>query len=360
MRDRKYLNVRLQDSWSREYQVLHNRTHPLMYMDSASGYLLTGFKVAQWSLSWITFEFYGQYHPPKLPKRHHPSLVRSADSHHHSPHRATHQEKDRPALSTKPGGRACLWKCSWKVQIIRIDAASVLEGGGEIDCAQRWRYLHRNIHEEDVRIQRYLQSHSAASAFELRSWSIFRILLCHLHHFCCVLLPFQRFQSAPRLRGVKSRSAFPGNAVDSFKRIADRQHLDHFSFAHAVPPPQQHLIQWLILLYTYEKLKRVEGEGTQGMRMRRGCLHAQWMDLHRMPLLHEARNVPEGGLADIVLQEIGLPVRQGSGRDAVQRQRTWQVDSLWRQTITRGEAVQLQRLHPDWNLQGTDNHSAKD
>lgn len=47
MRDRKYLNVRLQDSWSREYQVLHNRTHPLMYMDSASGYLLTAFKVAQ-------------------------------------------------------------------------------------------------------------------------------------------------------------------------------------------------------------------------------------------------------------------------------------------------------------------------
>lgn len=47
MRQRKYLNVRLQDSWSREYQVLHNRTHPLMYMDSASGYLLTGFKVAE-------------------------------------------------------------------------------------------------------------------------------------------------------------------------------------------------------------------------------------------------------------------------------------------------------------------------
>ena len=45
MREGKYLNVRLQDSWSREYQVLQNRTHPLMYMDSASGYLLTGFKV---------------------------------------------------------------------------------------------------------------------------------------------------------------------------------------------------------------------------------------------------------------------------------------------------------------------------
>lgn len=46
MRDRKYLNVRLQDSWSRDYQVLHNRTHPLMYMDSSSGFLLTAFKVA--------------------------------------------------------------------------------------------------------------------------------------------------------------------------------------------------------------------------------------------------------------------------------------------------------------------------
>lgn len=47
MKGKKYLNVRLQDSWCREYQVLHNRTHPLMYMDSSSGYLLTAFKVTE-------------------------------------------------------------------------------------------------------------------------------------------------------------------------------------------------------------------------------------------------------------------------------------------------------------------------
>lgn len=57
-----------------------------------------------------------------------------------------------------------------------------------------------------------------------------------------MLLPVQRFQSAPRMRRVESRSTLPGNAVDSFKRIADRQHLDHFCLADAVPPPQQHLI----------------------------------------------------------------------------------------------------------------------
>lgn len=82
------------------------------------------------------------------------------------------------------------------------------------------------------------------------------------------------------------------------------------------------------------------------MRMRSGCRDAQRMDLHRVSLPHEGRSIPEGGL-DVVLQEIGLPVRQGSGRDAVQRQRTRQVDSFRRQTTTRGEAVQLQRLHPD-------------
>jgi len=45
MRQKGYLNIKIQDVWSRDYQVLHNRTHPLMYMDSCSGYLLTGFKV---------------------------------------------------------------------------------------------------------------------------------------------------------------------------------------------------------------------------------------------------------------------------------------------------------------------------
>jgi hypothetical protein len=39
-----YLSVHLYDSWSRQYQVLKNRTHPMMSMDSASGYLLTAIK----------------------------------------------------------------------------------------------------------------------------------------------------------------------------------------------------------------------------------------------------------------------------------------------------------------------------
>lgn len=40
-----YIHLKLQDIWAREHQVLRNRTHPLMYMSSHSGYLLTGFKV---------------------------------------------------------------------------------------------------------------------------------------------------------------------------------------------------------------------------------------------------------------------------------------------------------------------------
>jgi tRNA A58 N-methylase Trm61 len=31
--------------WAREYQVLKNRTHPLMYMAAHSGYLLTAIKI---------------------------------------------------------------------------------------------------------------------------------------------------------------------------------------------------------------------------------------------------------------------------------------------------------------------------
>jgi hypothetical protein len=31
--------------WTREYQVLKNRTHPLMFMAGNSGYLLTCFKI---------------------------------------------------------------------------------------------------------------------------------------------------------------------------------------------------------------------------------------------------------------------------------------------------------------------------
>ena len=39
-----YLNVKVWDSWCREYQVLKNRTHPKMSMDSCGGYLLVGYR----------------------------------------------------------------------------------------------------------------------------------------------------------------------------------------------------------------------------------------------------------------------------------------------------------------------------
>jgi tRNA (adenine-N(1)-)-methyltransferase non-catalytic subunit len=39
------INMRLTETWHRTYQVLPKRTHPLMNMSAASGYLLTGIKV---------------------------------------------------------------------------------------------------------------------------------------------------------------------------------------------------------------------------------------------------------------------------------------------------------------------------
>lgn len=36
------LNLHLREGWFREYQVLDSRTHPLMTMHGASGYVLTG------------------------------------------------------------------------------------------------------------------------------------------------------------------------------------------------------------------------------------------------------------------------------------------------------------------------------
>ena len=47
MSARGYLNITLMDSWARTYQVLANRTHPMMSMDSCSGFLLHAFKVTQ-------------------------------------------------------------------------------------------------------------------------------------------------------------------------------------------------------------------------------------------------------------------------------------------------------------------------
>ena len=39
------INLRLTDSWFREYQVLEGRTHPNMTMSQNGGYLLTGTKL---------------------------------------------------------------------------------------------------------------------------------------------------------------------------------------------------------------------------------------------------------------------------------------------------------------------------
>jgi len=40
------INLDLTETWTREYQVLPARTHPLMKMSNASGFLLSGIKVA--------------------------------------------------------------------------------------------------------------------------------------------------------------------------------------------------------------------------------------------------------------------------------------------------------------------------
>jgi hypothetical protein len=39
------INLRLSDTWMREYQILHNRTHPAMSMSQSGGFLLTGIKL---------------------------------------------------------------------------------------------------------------------------------------------------------------------------------------------------------------------------------------------------------------------------------------------------------------------------
>eukprot|EP01118_Nematostelium_gracile_P016837 TRINITY_DN7061_c0_g1_i1.p1 TRINITY_DN7061_c0_g1~~TRINITY_DN7061_c0_g1_i1.p1 ORF type:complete len:349 (+),score=106.51 TRINITY_DN7061_c0_g1_i1:338-1384(+) len=45
-RSRNALNMQLNETWTRTYQVLPDRTHPNMNMDAASGYVLSGTKVA--------------------------------------------------------------------------------------------------------------------------------------------------------------------------------------------------------------------------------------------------------------------------------------------------------------------------
>lgn len=39
------INLRLSDTWAREYQVLPGRTHPMMDMRQSGGFLLTGIKL---------------------------------------------------------------------------------------------------------------------------------------------------------------------------------------------------------------------------------------------------------------------------------------------------------------------------
>lgn len=40
-----FIHVKLHDMWAREYQVLKNRTHPMMYMPAHSGYIVTAIRV---------------------------------------------------------------------------------------------------------------------------------------------------------------------------------------------------------------------------------------------------------------------------------------------------------------------------
>jgi tRNA A58 N-methylase Trm61 len=45
MQEQKFVNIKLEDSWAREYQVLRNRTHPMMTMASCPGYLLSAIAI---------------------------------------------------------------------------------------------------------------------------------------------------------------------------------------------------------------------------------------------------------------------------------------------------------------------------
>lgn len=45
LNNKKGVNVRIEELWTREYQVLPMRTHPHMSMHGASGFILSGIKV---------------------------------------------------------------------------------------------------------------------------------------------------------------------------------------------------------------------------------------------------------------------------------------------------------------------------
>lgn len=46
-RTKQAVNMEVSETWTRQYQVLPSRTHPTMNTNGASGYILSGVKVAQ-------------------------------------------------------------------------------------------------------------------------------------------------------------------------------------------------------------------------------------------------------------------------------------------------------------------------
>lgn len=48
MNNKKAVNIRIEELWTREYQVLPMRTHPHMNMHGASGFILSAVKVEWW------------------------------------------------------------------------------------------------------------------------------------------------------------------------------------------------------------------------------------------------------------------------------------------------------------------------
>lgn len=45
------IDLQLNETWTREYQVLPGRTHPEMNMSACSGYLLTGIKINELAIN---------------------------------------------------------------------------------------------------------------------------------------------------------------------------------------------------------------------------------------------------------------------------------------------------------------------
>eukprot|EP00497_Spongosphaera_streptacantha_P001757 TRINITY_DN2317_c0_g1_i1.p2 TRINITY_DN2317_c0_g1~~TRINITY_DN2317_c0_g1_i1.p2 ORF type:complete len:142 (+),score=26.97 TRINITY_DN2317_c0_g1_i1:194-619(+) len=43
----RVIDLKLHDNWYREYQILPERTHPMMQMSSTGGYLLSGYRIKE-------------------------------------------------------------------------------------------------------------------------------------------------------------------------------------------------------------------------------------------------------------------------------------------------------------------------